>query len=90
MPAGFSLASPFSATTLGVDESATFALQLDAANAGLVSGTVAFDSDDADENPFSFTVQAMVLMPPAVVIIDNGDAGFGTVVRGRVGPVRVI
>ena len=79
VPPGFSLASPFSATTLGVDQSATFALQLDASSAASLSGTVAFENDDANENPFSFTVQATVLMPPAVVIVDNGDATFSTV-----------
>ena len=79
VPAGFSLVSPFSATTLEIDESATFVLQADALDAGLASGTVVFGNDDADENPFSFSVQATVLMPPAVVIIDNGDAGFSTV-----------
>jgi subtilisin family serine protease len=78
VPAGFSVVSSFSSTTLGSDDSATLVIQADAVEAGVLGGTVAFGTDDEDENPFDFSVQATVVLPPAVTIIDNGDAGFST------------
>ncbi len=79
VPAGFSVVSSFGQTTLSPDESTTFVLQMDAANVGTFSGTVALVNDDADESPFNFDVQATVLAPPSVVIVDNGDAGYTSV-----------
>ncbi len=79
VPAGFSVVSGPGATTLATDESTTFVLQLDAADVGTFSGTVALINDDADENPFNFNIQGTVLAPPTVVIVDNGDAGFASV-----------
>ncbi len=78
VPPGFRLVSSFGTTTLGVDQSTTFAVELEAGSSGWFGGTMAIESDDADENPFHVLVQGEVLMPPAVVIIDNGDAGFST------------
>jgi hypothetical protein len=40
---------------------------------------VSFSTNDVDENPFNFSVSGTVVNPPQVLIIDNGDAGFGTV-----------
>ena len=79
VPNGFSLVSGFGVTSLATDESTTFAIQVDAAASGSYSGEISFGNNDPDESPFNFTVQAMVEDPPAVQIIDNGDAGFDVV-----------
>jgi hypothetical protein len=71
VPAGFELASGPGQTTLAPGASTTFAVRLTAAQSGTFSGTVSFASNDADENPFNFTVSGTVAQ-----VIDNGDAGY--------------
>ncbi len=83
VPAGFSVVSSFSDTTLGTDESASFVVQLDAAAVGTWSGVLSFANNDQDENPFDIPVTGTVLAPPAVLIVDNGDSGFTTVGEWR-------
>lgn len=78
VPGGFRVISGFGTTSLGVDQSTSFAVQLDPATPGVFSGTMSIVSDDADENPFEILVQGEVLPPPAKMIMDNGDAGFTT------------
>lgn len=81
VPGGFTVSSPLGTTSLAAGASTTFALQLTAASEGTFTGTVSFDNDDADENPFNFTVSGLVATaPPEPVlrIIDNGDVGFTT------------
>ena len=73
IPAGFSLSSSFSDTELAKGESATFQLQLDASTVGRFGGEFSFGNNDADENPFSFQLEAKV-----VQIIDDGDPAFTT------------
>ena len=79
VPTGFTLVGP----NFGVDQvipagqSASFQLQVDSSTQGNLSGEVTFGHNDADENPFNFTVQAVV--GPAVQVIDNSSgAGFAT------------
>ena len=79
VPQGFSLVSGFGATTLSLGQSTTFVVQMDATELGTPSGTVVFGNDDADENPFSFTVQGTVVAEAVLEIIDNGDVGFSAV-----------
>ncbi len=79
VPSGFSLVSSFGSTSLATDETTSFTIKLDAVSAGIYSGEVSFENNDADEALFSFTVQGTVADPPAVQIIDNGDAAFSTV-----------
>jgi len=55
VPDGFSVTTPFVAT-VAPNESTTFTIQLDAAQAGYYSGTVSFVTNDSDENPFQFYV----------------------------------
>jgi len=81
VPAGFTVTAGFGATTLAAGASTTFRIELAAAAEGSFSGEVSFGTNDGDENPFNFTIQASVSdvpPPPAVQIIDNGDAGFMT------------
>jgi hypothetical protein len=56
VPAGFSVASSFGSTTLAPGNSTTFTVRLDAIAAGTYSGTLQFANNDADENPFDFTI----------------------------------
>lgn len=72
-PAGFSLASGLSATTLGPGGVASFALRLDATAAGAAGGEVSFDTNDADESTFTFAVSGSVTTGR---IVDDGSAGF--------------
>jgi N-acetylneuraminic acid mutarotase len=56
VPAGFSVASSFGSTTLAPGNSTNFTVRFDAIAAGTHSGTVQFANNDADENPFDFTI----------------------------------
>ncbi|MFB2968826.1 DUF4347 domain-containing protein, partial [Aerosakkonema sp. BLCC-F183] len=60
---GFSLASPFGSTTIAAGNSTTFAVKLDAANAGTFNGNISFGNNDADENPFNFDISGAVQAP---------------------------
>jgi subtilisin family serine protease/uncharacterized protein (DUF2141 family) len=75
VPAGFSVASGFGATTLAPGASTSFALRLDAAAPGSYSGQVSFGTNDPNNNPFTFSVSGTV---SAVSILDDGDPGFST------------
>ena len=79
VPVGFSLAASFGTTTLEVGASTTFVVRLSGDVEGTYTGEVSFANDDPDENPFNFTVVGTVAIPPAVQIIDDGDAAFATV-----------
>ncbi|PHS10434.1 MAG: hypothetical protein COA78_11410, partial [Blastopirellula sp.] len=63
VPTGFTLTSGPGLTTLTSGSSTTFTVQLDAATAGSYSGNVSFTNNDADENPFDFTVSGTVTAP---------------------------
>jgi hypothetical protein len=83
LPAGFSLdtysVSPAalfdgaSTTSLAHGQSATFEVLVDTTSLGTQSGTLSFVTNDTDENPFAFTIQANVV---GSLIIDNGDNGY--------------
>jgi probable HAF family extracellular repeat protein len=75
LPAGFSLASGPSATTLAPGATATFSVRLDAASAGTFTGAVAINTNDADERTFDFAVSGTV---DSARVIDDGDRGFST------------
>lgn len=83
LPAGFSLVTGPSTTELAIGASTTFVVQLDAVAPGTFAGLISIGNNDADENPFRITIQGTVLMPPSVVILDNGSAGFTTVGEWR-------
>ncbi len=78
VPSGFTVTSSFGTSTLAPGATTTFAVRLDAATVGNYSGMLSFGNDDADENPFNFTISGTVTAPPAVAIIDDGAAGFTT------------
>ena len=77
VPAGFSVVTNIAANTVvAPGGQVTFVVQLDAAANGSFSGQLSFVNDDADENPFNFTISGTVAAAPVIAIMDNGDAGF--------------
>lgn len=77
LPAGVSLVSSFGSLTVAPGSSTTFEIQLDTSALGPIGGEVQFSSNDADEEPYNFMIQAVV--QPFTQIIDNSSAvGFST------------
>ncbi|QDT97805.1 golvesin C-terminal-like domain-containing protein [Gimesia aquarii] len=70
-PAGFVVSTALGTTALAAGQSTTFELEFNGATS--TSGALTIANDDADENPFSFTVSATAVNS---LIIDDGDAGF--------------
>lgn len=60
LPAGFSLLSNYTLTTIETGEVSAFTVLVDASAPGLFSGPVSFTSDDPDESPFVFTISVLV------------------------------
>lgn len=75
LPAGFSQVGSVPAS-VAPSGTAIFQVRYDATTSpGVpVSGQLSLANNDADENPFNFTLTGMVANP--VTIMDNGDAGF--------------
>ncbi len=68
VPTGFSIAANFgSATVAGSGGTTTFQITMTAAAGGTPSGTLTFDNNDADENPFNFTISGTVSCPTITV-----------------------
>lgn len=91
LPAGFSLVGSFSTTTLAKGESVDVTIQADATSAGAPSGTASFANTDTDENPFSFTLSAVIDTSPAKIVVTDGTtpiadntgrSNFGSTVIG--------
>ncbi|MCL4206714.1 MAG: choice-of-anchor D domain-containing protein [Pirellulaceae bacterium] len=76
VPSGFTYTT-FGTTPVVPGGSTTFTVTMTAGAAGSYSGTVSFVNNDADENPFNFTVSGTVTAPVSVVLImDDGDPGY--------------
>jgi len=56
VPTGFSVANSFGDTTMTAGNSTTFSVRLDAVAVGTYTGTLQFANNDADEDPFNFTI----------------------------------
>ena len=56
VPTGFSVANSFGGTTVTAGNSTTFTVRLDAVAEDTYSGTLQFANNDADEDPFNFTI----------------------------------
>jgi hypothetical protein len=81
LPTGYSLVANFADTELSTGESTTFTLRLQSSTEGSFHGTIGWDTNDADENPFQLSLQGTVAdtTPPSEVqVVDNGDSGFHT------------
>ncbi|HYE18602.1 MAG TPA: choice-of-anchor D domain-containing protein [Tepidisphaeraceae bacterium] len=65
VPAGYVLVDGIDALTLAPGKADNIVIGLPADTAGTFSGVVGFNTGDADEDPFRFTVTATVVLPPA-------------------------
>lgn len=78
LPAGFSLVSNITRTSLTPGQSTTFTIRMTGAAAGSPAGALTIRSSDSDESSFRINLSGRVTAPPAAKIIDNGAAGFRT------------
>jgi hypothetical protein len=76
LPSGFSLVAGPGISSLAAGASTSFTVRFDASASGTSSGTLAIATNDADENPFNFTISGMVLEPARIV--DDGDLGWSS------------
>ena len=83
LPAGFSVDPEFTSATLPPGQSITFDLILDTSDLGTFSGEVSFETNDGDENPFNFQVQATVVEGFDRQILDDSDLGSGFELQGN-------
>ena len=79
VPAGFNIAANFGSTTVASGGTTTFQITMTAAAVSTPSGTLTFDNNDADENPFNFTISGTVMPCPAITLSPTtlSNAVFG-------------
>jgi hypothetical protein len=98
LPSGFTLLEGL-VKSLAPGVSDTFTVRLDAANVGTFSGEITISNNDADENPFNFTITSTVTATPVpeITVLDGGVAitngaataiDFGSPIRRQKGPTR--
>jgi uncharacterized delta-60 repeat protein len=74
-PAGFTILNlPALPATVGINESITLGLRLDAAASGTFAGSVFLSSDDFDETVFDFPIKGTVVTPE-IAVHDGVPAG---------------
>lgn len=71
VPAGFSVAGSFADTSVAPGSTTTFTIRFDATSVGGFSGTLEFTNNDADENPYTFTVIGQTAFACYLPIIFN-------------------
>ncbi|WP_207398094.1 choice-of-anchor D domain-containing protein [Bremerella alba] len=77
LPIGFGVYSGFGTTTLSPGQSTTFQLRLAAANPGNYGGSISFETNDSDEDPFDFIVSGVVDEyggEPEITVLDELQA----------------
>jgi len=94
LPTGFTLSQPISTTTLAPGASTSFGIAVNSSVAGSLGGSVSFTTNDADENPFNFSIAATVTAPttqtPEIAVLEGttniadntGTVSFGSVAVG--------
>ncbi|MBC7856843.1 MAG: choice-of-anchor D domain-containing protein, partial [Pirellulaceae bacterium] len=93
IPAGYTLVSSLTASTLQPGQSTTFTLRLNAASVGSFSGVVTFSTNDSNELGYALYVQGTVTAgsatsPEISVLVggsevnDNGTISFGSTQAG--------
>lgn len=100
MPAGFTLVSNFSSTTLQPGQSVSFTIRMNGSAAGSLAGNISFQNSDADEGTYDLRLQGTVTSATTnggggnsgsgsggsvTRIIDDGAAGSGFAGAWRVG-----
>ena len=78
LPTGFTLARDFGAHSLAAGEATSFAIRLDAAVEGDVSGTLSFDTDDATLGTFDLPISGTIIARMTGAI----DPGFDAIGDG--------
>lgn len=91
VPAGFDVVDGLDAT-IAPGGNDTFSIRMLTGAVGTSSGNVSINTNDADEDPFTFSVSGRVNEPPPAEIVvtrggnnvvdGKGDFSFGTVVQG--------
>jgi len=71
--AGFSIVEGLPAT-LAPGASDTFTVHLDTVNAGVKTAVISFNTNDNDENPFTFTIGGTILLTPPKIAVTALDA----------------
>ncbi len=71
VPTGYTLTEALS-SSLSPGASDSFTVRLDTATTGTKSGQISFSNNDSDENPFNFSVTAVVTTPPEIYVSGNG------------------
>jgi hypothetical protein len=83
LPDGFALDGDFP-TTVDANGSATFTINLTATGLGNFAGEVSFDTNDEDENPFSFRVEGvvddaqLVVLDGLLTVANGSTVDFGS------------
>lgn len=81
LPAGFSIVSNLSQTSLAAGQSATFTIRFLVPSAGTFAGSFTLLNNDANEGKYDLNVSGVATAPvvsSTVRIIDDGAAGFST------------
>jgi Concanavalin A-like lectin/glucanases superfamily/IPT/TIG domain/Abnormal spindle-like microcephaly-assoc'd, ASPM-SPD-2-Hydin len=82
VPSGFTIAAGFGSATVAANGgTTTFQITMSAGATATPSGMLSFTNDDADENPYNFTVSGTVNPAPTNVTI-NVPAGVGFTLAG--------
>jgi hypothetical protein len=91
VPAGFILTQAPATSTVAPGASTTFIVALDTSIAGTFSGAVSFANNDADENPYNFSLSGTVaISAPEISVLDGttelvdgvSTLNFGSVLIG--------
>lgn len=78
MPAGFTIVSNFSTTSLTAGSSASITIRFTPTAVGAAGGVLNLVSNDADEGTFAINLNGNGTPAPVIRAIDNGAAGFTT------------
>src|SRR5262249_23232263 len=79
LPAGFTLVTNLSSTSLAPGQSATFSVRLDATAQGSFSGSIQIANNDSNENPFDLTFTGTVTAASSVLLaVDAGGGAAGS------------
>ena len=94
VPAGYSVTEPL-AGSIAPSTSDTFTVELSTAAPGTFAGTINFETNDADEDPYDFTVTGTITSPEVDLFEDatpiadgGGPIDFGSALQGGAAPSK--
>ena len=88
LPTGFSLSGSLPAT-IAAGGNNTITIDVDTSAVASPSGTLQFDTNDSDENPFDFAISAEVIAPEIQVLDGTADIADGTATALNFGSATV-